>query len=85
MGCQLAPVTAGIGVWLDGVGQAEMYGTGETNEWTIETSQMPGGHSSQQRYKDRRSTCKDRFERTRQIVSPSTEPVGLEERRKGEV
>ena len=52
-------------MWLDGVGQAEMYGTGETNEWTIETSQMPGGDSSQQRYKDRRSTCKDRFERTR--------------------
>ena len=36
-----------------------------TNEWKDETSQMPGGHSSQQWYEDRRSTCKDRFERTR--------------------
>ena len=25
----LPPVTAGIGVWLDGVGQAGMYGTAE--------------------------------------------------------
>jgi len=25
----LPPVTAGIGVWLDGVGQAAMYGTAE--------------------------------------------------------
>ena len=29
MGCQLPPVTAGIGVWLDGVGQAGMYRTAE--------------------------------------------------------
>jgi len=36
-----------------------------TDEWKDETSQMPGGHSSQQWYKDRSSTCKDRFERTR--------------------
>ena len=35
------------------------------NEWKDKTSQMPGGHSSQQWYEDRRSTCKDRFERTR--------------------
>jgi len=25
----LPPITAGIGVWLDGVGQAGMYGTAE--------------------------------------------------------
>jgi len=36
-----------------------------TNEWKDETSQMPGGHSNQQWYEDRRSTCKDRFQRTR--------------------
>jgi len=36
-----------------------------TNEWKDETSQMPGGHSNQQWYEDRRSTCKDWFERTR--------------------
>jgi len=36
-----------------------------TNEWKDETSQMWGGHSDQQWYKDRRSTCKDRFEKTR--------------------
>ena len=36
-----------------------------TNEWKDKTSQMPGGHSSQQWYEDRRSTGKDRFERTR--------------------
>jgi len=36
-----------------------------TNEWKDETSQMPGGHSSQQWYEDRRNTCKDRFQRTR--------------------
>ena len=36
-----------------------------TNEWKDETSQMPGGHSSQQWYEDGRSTFKDRFERTR--------------------
>jgi len=35
------------------------------HEWKDETSQMPEGHSSQQWYEDRRSTCKDRFERTR--------------------
>jgi len=36
-----------------------------TNEWKDETSLMPGGHSSQQWYEDRRSTCKDQFQRTR--------------------
>jgi len=29
MGCHPTPVTAGIGVWLDGVGQAGMYRTAE--------------------------------------------------------
>ena len=34
------------------------------NKWKDETSQMLGGHSSQQWYEDRMSTCKDQFERT---------------------
>jgi len=51
-------VTAGIGVWLHGVGQTGMYDTySGTNEWKDETSQMPGGHFSQQSYEDR-STLK---------------------------
>ena len=36
-----------------------------TNEWKDETSQMPGGRSSQQLCEDRRSTCKDQYEKTR--------------------
>ena len=36
-------------------------------------------------HEDRRSTCKDRFEKTRQNVSPSAEQVGSKEQRKGEV
>jgi len=35
-----------------------------TNEWKDETSQMPAGHSNQQWYEDRRSSCKDGFEKT---------------------
>ena len=31
------------------------------NEWKDENSEMPGGHSSQQWYEDRRSTYKDQF------------------------
>ena len=56
-----APVTAGIRVWLDGVGQAGRYGTAERMNRKDLTS--PGGHSNQQWYEDRRSTCKDRFDR----------------------
>jgi len=49
----LPPVTAGIGVWLAGVGQAGMYGTAERMKgWKDETSQMSArhglGHSNQQ-------------------------------------
>jgi len=56
----LPPITAGIGVWLNGVGEAGTYGTAERM-----TSQMPGGRSRQQRYENRRSICKDRFQKTR--------------------
>jgi len=68
-----------IGVWLNGAGEAGMYGTASgMNEWKDETSQMPGGHSSQQWYEDR-STCKDQFQKTRHKMSPSAEWVGLKE------
>ena len=63
----LSPLTVGIGVWLDGVGQAEMYGWNvwhsRTNEWKDETSQMPGGRTNQQLCENRRSTCKDQYEK----------------------
>lgn len=36
--------------WLDGVGQAGTNDTADGNEWKDETSQMSGGHSSQQSY-----------------------------------
>jgi len=45
------PITAGIGVWLDGVGRAGMYGTAE----------RMGGCSNQQLCEDR-STCRDQYE-----------------------
>jgi len=60
----LPPITAGIGVWLDGVGQAGMYGTAEQMNGRTRLHRCREGHSSQQWYEDRRSTCKDRFERT---------------------
>jgi len=40
----------------------------QRNEWKDETSQTPGGHSNQQWYEDGRSTCKDRFEKTRHTM-----------------
>jgi len=66
-GNMLLPVTAGIEVWLDGDWSWSSWNVWHsgTIEWKDETSQMPGEHSSQQWYEDRRSTCKDRFERTR--------------------
>jgi len=57
-----------------------------TNEWKDETSQIPGGHSSQQWYEDRRTTCKNRFERGHdKMCRHQLNERALEERRKGEV
>ena len=61
----LPPITAGIGVWLDGVGQAGMYRTAERMNGGRDCTDAGRAFESTMVRGYRRSTCKDRFKRTR--------------------
>jgi len=77
----LPPVTAGIGVWLDGVGQAGMYGTVEQMNGRTRLHRCWEGIS----VNNVTRIVLVRIGSRGQDVSPSAKRVGLEERRKGEV
>jgi len=61
----LPPVTAGIGVWLDGVGRAGTYSTAERMNGKKRLHRcrkgVPISNATRIKY---RSTCNDRFEKT---------------------
>jgi len=79
----LPPVTAGIGVWLDGVGRAGTYGTAERMNGRTRLHRCREGVPIVRGYKEylQGSMSEDKT----QNVSSSAERVVLEGRRKGEV